>query len=154
MDQLLIHKTSYCAHFLCFLGATKHLYNWLCPSVGRSVGWLVGWSVCNAFVRRSTHRTLLAYLALLLLQLDWNTPRSQTLHNHNHSWPCFLTFTVGLKCLWSMIINPRKRLDQREQNPGRVWVCCLWRNLKCLLIDDILNWNKIPQTKKTPLPTK
>ena len=23
-----------------FLGATKHLYNWLCPSVGRSVGWV------------------------------------------------------------------------------------------------------------------
>ena len=40
-----------------FLGATKHLYNWLCPLVGRSVG--------NAFVRRSTRRTLLAYLALL-----------------------------------------------------------------------------------------
>ena len=27
------------AHF--FLGATKHLYNWLCPLVGRSVGRLV-----------------------------------------------------------------------------------------------------------------
>ena len=32
----------------------------LAVSVGRSVGW----SVCNAFVRRSTRRTLLAYLAL------------------------------------------------------------------------------------------
>ena len=42
-----------------FLGATKHLYNWLCPLVG----WLVGLSG-NAFVRRSTRRTLLAYLAL------------------------------------------------------------------------------------------
>ena len=39
-----------------FLGATKHLYNWLCP--------LVGLLVCNAFVRRSTRRTLLANLAL------------------------------------------------------------------------------------------
>ena len=44
-----------------FLGVTKHLYNWLYP--------LVGWSVClsrvgNAFVRRSTRRTLLAYWAL------------------------------------------------------------------------------------------
>ena len=29
-----------------FLGATKHLYNWLCPLVCR----LVGWSVGNAFV--------------------------------------------------------------------------------------------------------
>ena len=46
---------------LFFLGATKHLCNWLYP--------LVGWSVClsrvgNAFVRRSTRRTLLAYWAL------------------------------------------------------------------------------------------
>ena len=44
-----------------FLGATKHLYNWLCPSVC----WLVCWSG-NAFVRRSTRRTLLAYLAFFL----------------------------------------------------------------------------------------
>ena len=28
--------------FHVFLGATKHLYNWLCPSVGWSVGLLVG----------------------------------------------------------------------------------------------------------------
>ena len=28
-----------------FLGATKHLYNWLYPSVG----WLVGWSVTHSF---------------------------------------------------------------------------------------------------------
>ena len=48
-----------------FLGATKHLYNWLCPLVGRSVGRSVGlWG--NAFVRRSTRRTLLAYVALLV----------------------------------------------------------------------------------------
>ena len=46
-------------HF--FLGAAKRLYNWLCPLVG----WLVGLSVCNAFVQQSTRRTLLAYLALL-----------------------------------------------------------------------------------------
>ena len=26
------------------LGATKHLYNWLCPLVGRTVGRLVCWS--------------------------------------------------------------------------------------------------------------
>ena len=38
-----------------FLGATEHLYNWLCPLVGR---------LGNAFVRRSIRRTLLAYLAL------------------------------------------------------------------------------------------
>ena len=35
-----------------FLVATKHLYIWLCPSVG----WLVGWSG-NEFVSRSTRRT-------------------------------------------------------------------------------------------------
>ena len=46
-----------------FLGATKHLYNWLCPLVGR----LVCWSVGNAFVRRSTPSHLLAYLALFFL---------------------------------------------------------------------------------------
>ena len=28
--------------YILFLGATKHLYNWLCPSVGWLVGWLVG----------------------------------------------------------------------------------------------------------------
>ena len=33
--------------YLAFLGATKHLYNWLCLLVGRLVGWLVGWSVCR-----------------------------------------------------------------------------------------------------------
>ena len=36
-----------------FLGATKHLYNWLCLLVG----WLVGWLVGNTFVRRSTCHT-------------------------------------------------------------------------------------------------
>ena len=53
---------SACLHLslTAFLGATKHLYNWLCPLVCRSVGLSVG----NAFVRRSTRRTLLAYLAL------------------------------------------------------------------------------------------
>ena len=30
-----------------FLGATKHLYNRLCPSVRRSERWSVGWSVCR-----------------------------------------------------------------------------------------------------------
>ena len=47
-----------------FLGATKHLYNWLCPSVGRSV--------FNAFVRRSTRRTLLAFLALFNLDVQYS----------------------------------------------------------------------------------
>ena len=46
-----------------FLGATKHLYNWLCPLVGR----LVGRSVGNTFVRRSTPSHLLAYLALFFI---------------------------------------------------------------------------------------
>ena len=33
-----------------FLGAPTHLYNWLCPSVGRSVGRLVGRLVGHARV--------------------------------------------------------------------------------------------------------
>ena len=40
-----------------FLGATKHLHNWLCPSVGRSVGWsvgrLVGWSGIHSTIHTS-----------------------------------------------------------------------------------------------------
>ena len=40
-----------------FLGATKHLYNWLCPSVGRSVG--------RQRIRSTIHTShLSAYLAL------------------------------------------------------------------------------------------
>ena len=35
--------------FQSFLGATKHLYNWLCPSVGWLVGWLIGLSVTHLF---------------------------------------------------------------------------------------------------------
>ena len=30
---------------IAFLGATKHIYNWLCPLVGLTVGQLVGRSV-------------------------------------------------------------------------------------------------------------
>ena len=37
------------AHKRRFLGATKHLHNWLCPSVGWLVGRLVGWSVTHSF---------------------------------------------------------------------------------------------------------
>ena len=44
-----------------FLGAPKHLYNWLCPSVSWSVGLLVSYT----FVQRFTRRTLLAYLGML-----------------------------------------------------------------------------------------
>ena len=44
-----------------FLGATKRLYNWLCPSVGRSVGRLV----CRLRIRSTIHTShLLTYLAL------------------------------------------------------------------------------------------
>ena len=57
LDQVLTKSNRKCT----FLGATKHLYNWLCPSVG--------WSVGYAFVRRSTRRTLLAYLALFIFGL-------------------------------------------------------------------------------------
>ena len=55
-----------------FLGATKHLYNWLCPSVGSSV--------CqsgNAFVQQSTCRTLLAYLASIMINLAIETGKME-----------------------------------------------------------------------------
>ena len=55
-----------------FLGATKHLYNWLCPSVGLSVGLSVGWS---GRIRSTIHTShLLAYLALFIcnLWMNWN----------------------------------------------------------------------------------
>ena len=42
------------------IGCVRRLVNW---SVGLSDGWCVG----NAFVRRSTRRTLLAYLAFFLI---------------------------------------------------------------------------------------
>ena len=37
-----------------FLRAPKHVNNWLSGYVRRLVGPLVGWLVCNMFVRRST----------------------------------------------------------------------------------------------------
>ena len=43
---LFIHLSRSCMYFL---GATKHLYNWLCPLVGRSVGWSVGLLVTHSF---------------------------------------------------------------------------------------------------------
>ena len=70
--------------FIYFLGAKKHLYNWLCPSVS--------WLVCrldgllgNAFVRRSTRCTY------------WPT------------WPCFYIFSpwdIGYTwALWIVSMN-------------------------------------------------
>ena len=70
-----------------FLGATKHLYNWLCPLVGWSVGLLVGRTVgrvthsfddphvapywptwpCLIFKQKNTSVTLLAALKNWLL---------------------------------------------------------------------------------------
>ena len=54
---------------LSLMGAKKHLYNWLWPLVGLSVCRSVSLSG-NAFVQQSTHRTLLAYLALFLVPAD------------------------------------------------------------------------------------
>ena len=59
-----------------FLGAPTHLYNWLRPSVG--------WSVGNANVRRSTRRTLLAYLALLLCHNIENKRFELEIHSWRH----------------------------------------------------------------------
>ena len=75
-----------------FLGATKHLYNWLCWLVGRSVG-----RSGNIFIWRSTRRTLLVYFASLLchqgpssvffISLFWNV------------WDSFLA-SILILCLW------------------------------------------------------
>ena len=62
--------------FLTFLGATKHLYNWLCPLVG----WLVGWSVGNAFIKITESRILryaIAPLASSLFFIQWKQRFSQ-----------------------------------------------------------------------------
>ena len=51
---------------IAFLGATKHLYNWLCPSVGRSVGQ----SVCLWRIRSTIHTShLIGLLGLVLFSL-------------------------------------------------------------------------------------
>ena len=63
-----LHIIFLSANWWNFLGVTKHLYNWLCPSVGWLVCRFVG-LLGNAFVRRSTRRTLLAYLALFVTVL-------------------------------------------------------------------------------------
>ena len=52
-----------------FLGAPTYLYNWLCP--------LVGWFVCNAFVWRSTRRTLLGLVKYLPISVISNVSLSQ-----------------------------------------------------------------------------
>ena len=45
-----------------FLGATKHLYNWLCPLVG----WLVGRSVGRQHIHSTIHMShLIALLGLV-----------------------------------------------------------------------------------------
>ena len=74
---IFLYKGNVCLGFnqwRSFLGAIKHLYNWL--SVGRSISLLVGWS-STAFVWQSTCRTLLAFLALFRTtkhtRFDWVT---------------------------------------------------------------------------------
>ena len=57
---------------LCFLCATKHLFNWLCPSVG----WSVGWSVTHSF--DAPHR-----------RTYWPT------------WPCSFSFSVSFSFSFS-----------------------------------------------------
>ena len=44
-SDLIVFNLGSSVNELHFLGATKHLYNWLCLLVG----WLVGWSVTHLF---------------------------------------------------------------------------------------------------------
>ena len=69
--------------------------------VRRSVAWSVGRSVGNAFVRRSTRRTLLTYLALFLLyiiQFDVETKED-----------CLLDITCHLLALFSILKEDREK---------------------------------------------
>ena len=76
-----------------FLGAPKHLYNWLCPSVSWSVGLLVSYT----FVQRFTRRTLLAYLGMLDVPLHSCQRLCPSVGPHIgpsvrlvHPWPFFV----------------------------------------------------------------
>ena len=59
-----------------FLGATKHLYNWLCP--------LVGWSVCLLVTHSFDYLHVARY---------WPT------------WPCFFKCLYLLPSQWSRVIQ-------------------------------------------------
>ena len=69
------------------------------------VRWLVGWSG-NAFVRRSTRRTLLAYLALFDINAHWGLPISRSCGNGNGSLchlpptPPLFFISVFVKSKW------------------------------------------------------
>ena len=85
-----------------FLGATKHLYNWLCPSVGWSVGL---WG--NAFVRRSTRRTLLAYLALFpysMLQCNFSILFADTRLYKLLCWSVGRSVGLSVRCFFSSVV--------------------------------------------------
>ena len=96
-----------------FLGATKHLFNWLCPSVGQLVSWSVGWSVdrsvAEAFVWRYTRR------------IYWPT------------WPCSLNaslFSSFTLCVWKcdtgtssyFVSNWEKKADMCTWLIKNVWM--------------------------------
>ena len=87
MDVRFLCKLHSCACGLWeFLGAPTHLYNWLCPSVCLSVVL----SVCllgNAFVRRSTRRTLLAYTFFLYKHQVYKHAQPQILEKFKETRP-------------------------------------------------------------------
>ena len=89
-----------------FLGAPKHLYNWLCPSVSWSVGLLVSYT----FVQRFTRRTLLAYLGMLDVPLHSCQRLCPSVGPHIgpsvrlvHPWPflcvCVINHAISLLCV-------------------------------------------------------
>ena len=93
-----------------FLGATKHLYNWLCPSVGQSVG-LSG----NAFARRSTCCTLLAYMALFYCSFFSNAHFS-FFRSCSSSWCSFYLLADAKFFTRELIRKPILRFPFLQQN--------------------------------------
>ena len=80
-------------------GATKHLYNWLCPLVG----WSVGWSVGKAFISQSTPSHLLTYLALFVSStLLFVNLCTTYVYNHLPS----IIYTQGKTLFVSLLVQP------------------------------------------------
>jgi len=93
-----------------FLGATKHLHNWLCP--------LVGWSVGQC-IRSTIHTShLIGLLGLVPPLTDSSNPTSQ-------KTPLWFTAQRGRYC-WIMVIM---HSNSRRRNFGslnkRTWRGCV-----------------------------
>ena len=80
LDVKIDRKSIVIGCFYKFLGATKHLYNWLCPSVG----WLVGRLVCLSVTHSFDDRHVAPY---------WRI------------WPCF-HIQLNIQCFHATNFQP------------------------------------------------